>query len=892
MTRAKIVAGKTVIVIEAVDRIDKALAGIRNKLHKFANVTSAAGEQLFRGGFFGGIASGLILTQFAKFDDLMLELRTKLDLYGSSAGHVDQVMSRLEMRIRNLGKTTSFTSKEVAAAAIELAKGGLGVGEIENSLQAILDLGRGTRASLDEAAKMYVRTMRTFNIQSDQANEIVSQFVRATRKGTLGIDDLEASLRYASGTAATLEQNLSPILALFAQLSNRGLAGSIGGTSLNTAMANLIKKMKDLQDVFPGFNPVYNQNGFDLLMTLNELFKATNKLSNLERITVFQDVFNLRGARAIAGAQDIKRIIQLSQEIKTAGNEGRIAAQIMDSGLGGAWRRAMSAAQEFFLSLGDGTEKYLIPTLNAIRSIINELSAFTAVNPNIAAAIVLSPAALLAAGAALLAISKASRLAAFGVGGLQDVYRSLTRFIGRATSQQLIFVKSLLQTKAATKTLAKTTAKAKRNPLDVLGKPRAPVKAPGRIAKNFPTLTKVAKSARLASAVKTVATLGTRLLSVAKIVTRFTFSLGGLITILELLFSFTSLGSKLVAGFSGAFKALGMTVKLAQGPMELFRVAFAALTKGQGKLGVAALVEGFKSLATIIGSQITAAWNRFKEGLGEAWTIGSQIVMVITEVFNLIVGLGKVSLANLFGNLGIQLQAVMDVFSPNSGSMSSALMGIMQAALKYTGFLVSATTAMVISIRSIYNDFLLRLESVFFKIIDAMWMGQSDVISSRLEKIEDLREKNRERRQTDLDGVTKTNNAFQNGITKAFELGATQIANSQRAQAARRASEAESIRARMQARYMAQFVTGSNGIDPQRQGKAIPNQYNTPQEVAKSAKAMRLVASALVGSAASTRGNLLKNGSNIDKKQLDVLKDIRDNQEKGLSNAGDITFKR
>ena len=78
-----------------------------------------------------------MLRQFAKFDDQMLELQVKLGFLDKMTKQQEATMGKLENRIRSLGKTTSFTSQEIAGAAIELAKGGLNPREIENSLRSI-----------------------------------------------------------------------------------------------------------------------------------------------------------------------------------------------------------------------------------------------------------------------------------------------------------------------------------------------------------------------------------------------------------------------------------------------------------------------------------------------------------------------------------------------------------------------------------------------------------------------------------------------------------------------------------------------------------------------------------------------------------------------------------
>ena len=277
MARSRIIAGKAVIIIEAQDLVNKTLGKIRGNLHRFSNEVGKIGEGLFRTGFFGAIGSGVIVSSFVKFDDAMRTLRVNLDLFGKSATEVDSVLKPLEARIRSLAKTTPFSPTQVAGAATELAKGGFNPKQIIDSLQAVLDLSRATNTELSQSSEFVVRTLTTYGIATENAAEVVSQLVRSARKGTLGIEDLEAALRYSSGTADNLGISLQKMLAIFTTLSNKGLVGSLAGTSTNAAISNLVKKAEELRDI--GAIEIVTgiredgRKALDLIKTLENLFR-------------------------------------------------------------------------------------------------------------------------------------------------------------------------------------------------------------------------------------------------------------------------------------------------------------------------------------------------------------------------------------------------------------------------------------------------------------------------------------------------------------------------------------------------------------------------------------------------------------------------------------------
>lgn len=474
MARSRIIAGKAVIIIEAQDLVNKTLGKVRSNLHKFANEVGNLGEATFRTGFFGSIISGAAVHSFVKFDDAMRTLRVNLDLFGKSAKEVNTVMRPLEETIRSLAQTTPFNPTEVANAAKELAKGGFNPKQIIDSLQAVLDLSRATNTELGFSAEFLVRSMTTYGIATDRASEIVSQFVRAARKGTLGIEDLEAAMRYSSGTADTLGVSLQTMLSIFTVLSNRGLVGSIAGTSTNTAFSQLVKKAQQLKDIgkielVTGIRED-GREALDVIASLENLFRFAERLPFTEQQTLFQDIFNLRGARSVAGLRkEIERIKELRVAISDANQEAREAAKIQDAGIGGSLRRLVSTIQDLNISLGKSTEKTITQIAATIKGLLEELNKLAALNPALTSLIILSPGILLAAGVGLLALSKALRVAAVGAGVLRAALRPVGNLLVKGTVGQLTALSYL-----ATKKKAVKQPKIKFTPLPPLPAPTPP----------------------------------------------------------------------------------------------------------------------------------------------------------------------------------------------------------------------------------------------------------------------------------------------------------------------------------------------------------------------------------------------------------------------------------
>jgi hypothetical protein len=189
--------------------------------------------------------------------------------------------------------------------------------------------------------------------------------VKATRLGTIEIQDLRESLKYASGTAGNLGIKLPVLLGFLVQMSESGLKASLAGTSLNTALLNMIKSSDKLRQTFPTFKISTDAQGNeDLLTTMYELFNLTKNMSRIQKAELFGDIFNIRGARAVSSVQEIERVEKFIESIRLAGAESRLAAAKMEEGPGGAVRRLTSAFETLKITIGKLVEGEFLALFN------------------------------------------------------------------------------------------------------------------------------------------------------------------------------------------------------------------------------------------------------------------------------------------------------------------------------------------------------------------------------------------------------------------------------------------------------------------------------------------------------------------------------------------------
>lgn len=365
MSRQSIQAGKAVIVIDLADQATAKFSGlVKSMSAKMMQASRSMRDTALNstaGFIVTKMAVGSLVKDFVSFEDKILNLTAKMGFFGNKTAAQTSTIADLRNHIMYLGRTTAFTSQEVADAAISLAQAGFSADELKASLKGTLDFARGTNYALGESADMVANLVRTFDLfgandtleqRVSKITSLTSQLVKTTRLGTVEIQDLRESLKYAGGSANNLGIELPVLLGFLTQMSESGLKASLAGTSLNTALLNMIKSSAKLKEIAPNFQIITDTQGNEnLVATMYGLFKISNRMSKVQRAAFFQDIFNIRGARATSAVQEMDRVDKFIKQIQNAGAESALAASLMESGAGGAIRRLTSAFETLRITI-------------------------------------------------------------------------------------------------------------------------------------------------------------------------------------------------------------------------------------------------------------------------------------------------------------------------------------------------------------------------------------------------------------------------------------------------------------------------------------------------------------------------------------------------------------
>lgn len=385
--------------------LKKALSDSQKRLLKFANAATSIGKNIFKG--LGAIAIPAIFSTklLVNFSDKMLEVKAV------TQATADQFRA-LEKEARRLGATTSFTAQQVAAGMAELGRAGFGPEQIIAALDSILALSRATSTDLAEATKIATATLNVFGLAASDAGRVADVLTATANSSALGLLELGEALKLVGPIAFAAGETLEDVAAAIGILANNGVKGTTAGTSLARAFKELAKTAKaaKLKDI----TGVVTTDSLGNLRKLGDILRdvglAAKDFPTAKRLAVFEEIFGRGQIAAIALSKAGSSFEDLSKKIKESAGVAQKTSKIMDSGLGGVFRRLLSAAQDLAIEFGESLRPLMEDFIAEIRKAIPVVSAFLKENGAIISSFIKWAAIL---GTTAIAIALTSRAILF-----------------------------------------------------------------------------------------------------------------------------------------------------------------------------------------------------------------------------------------------------------------------------------------------------------------------------------------------------------------------------------------------------------------------------------------------------------------------------------------------
>jgi len=408
MVASAIRAGDGYVEVTMRDKkLAQGLTAAQAKLERFGRITMGVGEQLLKIGGTIAVPFAVAAKVFTGFSDQMQAVRAV-----TGATHED--FQRLNETARELGRTTSFSARQVAEGMTALGRAGLTANAILQATDDVMNLSRATMTDLAETADIASNTMNQFGLSAADMTHIADVLTATANGSAQTLTDLGESMKYVGRIAADSGASLDDTAAALAVLANNGVRGSMAGTALARAYKNFaqgpIQKHLDELGV-----KVADANGDfrSMVDILADLDAATANMGSVERLSHFETLF---GRASVAASALASSTAKLRGGLGDVTGEAERQAKIMDAGIGGAWRRLVSAAEGIANKLGET----LAPELSRMAAWLTEtagrVTAWIAANKELVVGVARLTVKVIAIGASLVALSATLKTIALAFG--------------------------------------------------------------------------------------------------------------------------------------------------------------------------------------------------------------------------------------------------------------------------------------------------------------------------------------------------------------------------------------------------------------------------------------------------------------------------------------------
>ena len=263
------------------------------------------------------------LKTFASFEQGMLKVK-------AISGATDTEFKSLTESAKKLGSTTMFTASQVAELQLNLSKLGFDPQQILESSQAILNLAQATDSDLAQAATVAASTMNAFGLEAKDMTMISDVMADAFSSSALDLEKFQTAMASVAPVAKQAGQDIQGTSAILGVLVNNGIEASTAGTALRNIFLDLA-----------------NQG-----LTWNDAMQQIQ--GSINPLQTAMDMFGKRGAAvATIIANNGTEIQNLTADFQDSGGEAQSMADIMDSGVGGAFRKLQSQLEGAGIELGE-----------------------------------------------------------------------------------------------------------------------------------------------------------------------------------------------------------------------------------------------------------------------------------------------------------------------------------------------------------------------------------------------------------------------------------------------------------------------------------------------------------------------------------------------------------
>lgn len=318
----------------------------------------------------------------------MLQLQFLTSQVGDSAQATADRMGEFNKAAIEVGKSTSFSSKEAMGAMAELAQMGYKTAEVTALIGTAANAAMINNIGLSQATNVLTSVMHGFGFQATDSARILDEMSRASQMGKISFADFGAEAENVGLIARAAGQSFEGVTAEMLALTNTGMSAARASETIRYALTQIEKPTAAAQKELKALGlSYYDSNGHMKSFTeiAKEVQAKTAGMTEEQRNLTIATLFGKNGILAYNAAVNAQATVMINgqqvtlhgtdalkyweDQLKNSNGTVQKATDILKTGFNFQMKNLKGSIDEAMISVGNT----LLPGLTSIIKHITEL---------------------------------------------------------------------------------------------------------------------------------------------------------------------------------------------------------------------------------------------------------------------------------------------------------------------------------------------------------------------------------------------------------------------------------------------------------------------------------------------------------------------------------------
>ena len=200
-------------------------------------------------------------------------------------------LDKLTGKAKEMGATTKFSATESAEAFQFMSMAGWDADDMLNGIDGIMSLSAADGLDLATTSDIVTDALTAFGLSADESSHFADVLATVSSSANTNVSMLGESFKYVAPLAGAMKYDVEDVSLALGLMANSSVKGSMAGTSLKTALANLTSPTTEMQKALKNLGLAASETSteFDQL----EIDKAvTNQKKATQKLAEAQEKYN------------------------------------------------------------------------------------------------------------------------------------------------------------------------------------------------------------------------------------------------------------------------------------------------------------------------------------------------------------------------------------------------------------------------------------------------------------------------------------------------------------------------------------------------------------------------------------------------------------------------